>query len=99
MNLLIIDVFDSFTYNLMHICERYVKKVEVRTCLAQIKQTIHIFRRTFRQTFRENFRQIFRKIFGQIFVQILGEIFGEITAVQNSAANARSDDVGAERRK
>ena len=29
MNLLIIDVFDSFTYNLMHICERYVKKVEV----------------------------------------------------------------------
>ena len=29
MNLLIIDVFDSFTYNLMHICEKYVKKVEV----------------------------------------------------------------------
>mgnify|MGYP001203165163 CR=1 FL=1 len=29
MNLLIIDVFDSFTYNLMHICEKYVKNVEV----------------------------------------------------------------------
>ena len=29
MNLLIIDVFDSFTYNLMHICEKYVKHVEV----------------------------------------------------------------------
>mgnify|MGYP001181804829 FL=1 len=29
MNLLIIDFFDSFTYNLMHICEKYVKKVEV----------------------------------------------------------------------
>ena len=29
MKLLIIDVFDSFTYNLMHICEKYVKNVEV----------------------------------------------------------------------
>ena len=29
MNLLIIDVFDSFTYNLMHICEKYAKNVEV----------------------------------------------------------------------
>tara|TARA_B100000579_G_scaffold385774_1_gene357086 strand:- start:805 stop:1368 length:564 start_codon:yes stop_codon:yes gene_type:complete len=29
MNLLIIDVFDSFTYNLMHICEKYVKNIEV----------------------------------------------------------------------
>ena len=29
MNLLIIDVFDSFTYNLMHICEEYVKNVKV----------------------------------------------------------------------
>ena len=29
MKLVIIDVFDSFTYNLMHICEKYVKNVEV----------------------------------------------------------------------
>ena len=27
MKLVIIDVFDSFTYNLMHICEKYVKNV------------------------------------------------------------------------
>ena len=29
MRLLIIDVFDSFTYNLMHICKKYINHVDV----------------------------------------------------------------------
>ncbi len=39
MNLLIIDLFDSFTYNLMHICAKYVKHVDViRVNQVNIKQ-------------------------------------------------------------
>ena len=29
MNLLIIDLFDSFTYNLMHICKKYIHSIDV----------------------------------------------------------------------
>tara|TARA_B100001250_G_C19748958_1_gene766748 strand:+ start:396 stop:959 length:564 start_codon:yes stop_codon:yes gene_type:complete len=39
MNLLIIDLFDSFTYNLMHICKKYIKHVDViRVNQVNIKQ-------------------------------------------------------------
>ena len=39
MNLLIIDLFDSFTYNLMHICEKYIEHVDViRVNQVNIKQ-------------------------------------------------------------
>lgn len=29
MKLLIVDNFDSFTYNLMHLCEKYCESVDV----------------------------------------------------------------------
>ena len=39
MNLLIIDVFDSFTFNLMHICKKHVEHVDViRVNQVNIKQ-------------------------------------------------------------
>ena len=42
--------------------KKHTQKIEVRTCIVQIKQTIHIFRRTFRRILRRNFRQNFCQI-------------------------------------
>ena len=39
MNVLIIDLFDSFTYNLMHICKKYIHNIDViRVNQVNIKQ-------------------------------------------------------------